>query len=389
MVLGWLRPHRHPPVDHGLAPAQILLAFLALFLLTGPFLGGCVDMVDANRDVLVYGLGLDAGEEGGVVVTLHFLSPSGASGGGSPVGSLGTGASPSVQPVTLSSGGKTFNDALEKLRFQVPGRIYLGDVWAIFFGEELTHRGLGEIMDALLRETFTLNSAYVLFTEGEAARFLAHGPHGTSSALAALSIFDGDAARTVPLHPMTLWQLYNAVWTDYWVDWGPLVTVTPSDAKVVGHVLLRSGRWQTSLPIGEDGTLLTSIRPGGRAQLTLPLAGGLGSFRFAALTTASRVRGREVEVTIRGSASLVEWRGETHPPLQELELLLSDALRDRMEGFLKRMYREQKIDVLNLAEKVRSRSPGGVLPGDLSQTLADFTFVVIPKVTLSDTARSH
>lgn len=352
-------------------------------------LSSCVDMVDANRDVLVYGLGLDAGPEGEVVVTLHFLSPSGAAGGGTPVGSMGTDASSSVTPLTLSASGQTFTQAVERLRFQVPGRIYMGDVRAIFFGEGLTRQGLKDVMDALLREPFTMNSAYVLFTRGDASRFLAMGPNGTSAVLAALGIFDGDSAGTVLLHPITLWQLFNAVWTDYWVDWGPWVTASPQEAQVIGHVILRDGRWQAAVPTGEEATLLRSIRPGGPAQMTLPLAEGLASFRFTPLTTKARLKGSRVEVTVAGRASLVEWKGGPQPPVSELQRRLNEAVKERTDAFLRRMYREEKIDVLNVAETMRTQSPGGKLPADFLQRLEELSFQVVTRITISDTARSR
>lgn len=130
---------RHRPLTRSLGWVALTL-FLALIT------GGCVRGAEVNRLAIVDVLGLDAGEDGGILLTAQVIVPT-------RLGVGPTGAAAEASPFLLArSTGKTVAEAITRLDTKVPRQIFLEHLQLLVLGEELARRGLLPIADFLLRE---------------------------------------------------------------------------------------------------------------------------------------------------------------------------------------------------------------------------------------------
>lgn len=129
--------HRRPP--RRLAWV-VLLACLCLIA------GGCVKGAEVNRLAMVDLLGLDATEDGGILLTAQVIIPT-------RLGVGPTGAAAQGSPFLLAQAtGRTVAEAIAQLDKTVPRQIFLEHLQMLIIGEELARQGLLPIADFLLRE---------------------------------------------------------------------------------------------------------------------------------------------------------------------------------------------------------------------------------------------
>lgn len=145
----------------------VIIVFLILMMIT---CSGCWDMVELDQRTIIAAIGIDKGENPGVItLTLQSLinskltSPTRAGGGG--------GAQERAVRV-VSIQGKTIHEALAGYRQQTNFQPYLQDNQLLIIGEALARDGVGPIIDFFMRSPASRTRAHVLVAKGKAGDIL-------------------------------------------------------------------------------------------------------------------------------------------------------------------------------------------------------------------------
>lgn len=379
--------------DHGPGGAvrpRLRLA-LALVALCAAVLAmaGCGEVQDVNQRVLVYALGLDAAPGSELAVSVHFLSPHTAIGGGGGGGAGGAGGhGPGVTPVTQTTVAAALGGALDQLRTSLPGALYLGSLRVVLIGRDLAGRGLLPVLDHLSRTSRVPTIAWVVVVDGRAEDVLrSQAPGQLSPARGITSILGVDSTETLRVQPTRQWQVVNGAWVPTSTTILSLFELSPDGPAASGAAVLRGDRLVTTVGARRAGFLGAMTRSG-TVQLDFPPPPGARSpvamkFNGFSVRASAPSAADTVDVTIRGLAYVID-SPETEAGLEgvpELERYVRGQLASEVRELLAEMYR-QRLDVLNLGEMVRERSPDGNLPQGWLDRLPELRFRVHAEVRL-------
>ncbi|EKP94752.1 Ger(x)C family spore germination protein [Thermaerobacter subterraneus] len=140
------------------------LRIAALLVLAAFVLTGCWDRVEINDRAIVLGMAVDRDQGGRFRVTLSVADPARfprpGQQGSSQVGQ---------KPVNYIQGsGRTLADALSLIQETVPRRLYYSHLKTVLIGEGAARRGIGPVLDFLMRDAQPRLELMVAVTPGEA-----------------------------------------------------------------------------------------------------------------------------------------------------------------------------------------------------------------------------
>ncbi|MFZ7942963.1 Ger(x)C family spore germination protein [Neobacillus sp. 19] len=133
----------------------IILFFSSLILLTG-----CWNKRELNELSILLGLGIDK-EKDQYIITAQVVNPSEIA---SKKGSSGK-----APVVVFQSKGETIFEAVRKITTVAPRKLYFAHLRILVFGEELAKEGIGEAIDALLRDSEVRNDFYITVSKNSRA----------------------------------------------------------------------------------------------------------------------------------------------------------------------------------------------------------------------------
>ncbi|QIA26144.1 Ger(x)C family spore germination protein [Thermaerobacter sp. PB12/4term] len=145
----------------------------ALLVLAALVLTGCWDRVEINDRAIVLGMAVDRDEGGRFRVTLSVADPARFPRPGQQ-GSSQVGQKPVIY---IQGSGRTLADALSLIQEVEPRRLYYSHLKALLIGEEAASRGIGPVLDFLMRDAQPRLELMVAVTPGEAGpKFLQATP---------------------------------------------------------------------------------------------------------------------------------------------------------------------------------------------------------------------
>ncbi|HWI65869.1 MAG TPA: Ger(x)C family spore germination protein [Symbiobacteriaceae bacterium] len=143
------------------------MRILALILSVSLVVTGCWSRRELTEVSFAGILGVDW-EEGKYMISLVISSPRRQSGEG--------GGSPSRRVWTVSQDGPSLDAALARMDQTLDRSLTLSHIRAIVFGEGMARRGIGPVMDFLLRSVEVRPTAWVSVTNGDAKTLLGARP---------------------------------------------------------------------------------------------------------------------------------------------------------------------------------------------------------------------
>lgn len=151
-------------MDKKTAVKRLVIAFSCLFLLTG-----CYDSREIEERAIVLAIGIDQINEDEVAVTVQIPIPMNIAGGSTGSGGGSEGESVKI----ISTTGRTFFEALERLRYQMSEKMFFGQTMILAVNKKLAKHGLENVLDALRRMPQIRRLLYpIVIEEGSAAQFL-------------------------------------------------------------------------------------------------------------------------------------------------------------------------------------------------------------------------
>ncbi|MBX6351556.1 MAG: GerAB/ArcD/ProY family transporter [Clostridia bacterium] len=385
------RPARSARSAAGVRAVGLALAAASLFA------SGCGDVQDVNQRTLVYAVGLDAAPGGAVSVSLHYMSPHTAigGGGGGGAGGGGGGGPAGLTPVTDSATAATVGGALDALRTAIPGGLFLGSVRVILIGEDLARRGIGPVLDHFIRTPREPVTTWVAVAQGRAEDLLrGPSPGEVSPARTIATILAVDSTETLSIAAVRQWELVNTAFVPDAAIPVAIVAATPDGPEVVGAAVFRGERMVATVET-PDAALLRAMRARGAAEFSFEGPGGPSEAVAARIQGLSirpelGVDGRDVAVRIEGLATILDSPTEDVgiAGAKRLQAALDRSLEERVGALLRRMY-GQDLDVLGVGELFRERSPDGRRPADWPRLMRELRFTVEGRVQVVSGGRGY
>jgi Ger(x)C family germination protein len=334
-------------------------AIAILLILLSALAAGCAapQMVDINRRVLGYAIGIDAGKEPGTVsLTLQYFSVTPSGGQDNKFG-----RSPVVVTVVADSVGAGW----AKMRAQLPGELYEGSTEMIVLGRALADRGIRTTLDDLIRHPVIPLNADVVVARDTAQDLLTHVVESRDSpATYMIEMFAGAGKQR-----LDFWRLYDGALTPWRTTFAPVIEATDKGLNIAGYAIFQGDRLAQTLTSTEAGLLVASRGPRITDVELEPLRtkGGPITVRLPRIRIKARLNHdvSAAQVAVTGVGVLVEGpevtiSGEMD---QQLQRHAATSIEQRVRTALEGLYADG-IDVLNLSEQARRRMPDGRVPRD-------------------------
>jgi len=134
----------------------LMIIFFSSLLL----LSGCWNKRELNELSIVLGLGIDKVKEQ-YLITAQVVNPS-------EIASK-KGGSGKAPVVVYQEKGETLFEAVRKITTVAPRKLYFSHLRIVVFGEELAKEGIGEMIDALLRDSEVRNDFFITVSKNSSA----------------------------------------------------------------------------------------------------------------------------------------------------------------------------------------------------------------------------
>jgi hypothetical protein len=262
---------------------RALLTLLATLLA----LTGCgLDVGDLNRRILVYAIGVDQGAPGATRLTILYSSPTGTT--TSAGAALGTaGGSYIVQ----TAEGDTPAAALGRIARAASGRLWLGSVRLIVFGEAYAAHGIARASAFLARLPEVPDRTYAVVARGTAAAFLGRPSSSAGNAAShVVEMLDGQGATEIAARAVPIFRLFDQAFAPAGSVFVPEFAPSGTFPRRVGLAVFRGDRLvaRVGAPLA---SLVAAAVQSGPAVLELPAQGGWPLTRLVVRRLETRLRG--------------------------------------------------------------------------------------------------
>ncbi|MCL4514668.1 MAG: Ger(x)C family spore germination protein [Firmicutes bacterium] len=150
-----------------------LLAGLVVGLISAGLLAGCWDKRELEELGFVLAMGVDAGQDGQILLTAQIAVPAKLGGGGGGGGGGGAGGGSQGPPVLVKTvSGRTILDAIDRFQATSDRRLSFLHNKMVIFGNDLAKKGLENHVHLLTRWREMRRSMFVLVSNGKAADIL-------------------------------------------------------------------------------------------------------------------------------------------------------------------------------------------------------------------------
>lgn len=342
-------------------------------------LSGCWSRREITETAFAGAMAVDWDEEEQqYVLTLNILLP--VAGGPGQGATGGTKADPAGKPVwTIQARAKALDEAVGRLERLSPRRLYLAHVRSILIGEAMARRGIGPVLDFLVRLVEIRPTLWVGVVRGKAAElqtarptmegYPANGPMGYHDLIERRSA--GPAFRLAAVIATLSEEGIDLVLPSMRLAGpeGDPTTLTVGgpparEVEVGGAGLFRGDRLVDWLEPDEARGLLWGLGRAGLGPVVTPCPGGGGSavYRLRRNHTRARVdrTGRSaratLEVRLVADIDEVECLGGPRTPerIRTFEKALEGEVRREVESVLK-LVRKHRIDPLGLGQRLFRR----------------------------------
>lgn len=350
-----------------------LIPLLALALLA---LTGCREAADVNNRVLVFALGLDDGPSPDTVeVSIHYFR---SAQGGQQANQGGQAGRTSI---TRTASAKTVTEALEKLRAESIGPIFLGSLRLVVIGSEHAQNGVRNSMLQLIYQPQIPNSMMTTVSEGRAAEMLTTQVDAApSSAVMLVTSLMAEHPQETMLPVTPWWQLLDHVLDPTRSSIVATAQVADRAVTISGATIFHGDRAVRTLTRDQAALVLPLIR---RGTSLIRMEGEKDDkhsvlLRFRQLQGQARLAGEtnKVVVRLRGTAYQAgRGVGQSAPDYSKVSAETNRFLERSVQELLGSLYAD-KLDVLDLSEQIRRRSPGGELHPNWDERLPELRFQV-------------
>ncbi|MBE3589309.1 MAG: hypothetical protein IMW98_00605 [Firmicutes bacterium] len=313
-------------------------------MLACTLLAGCWDSRDPKSQDIAIGLGFDLAPDGrqlmavAQIATASFLAQT----------STGPGArgGPSGGPQFVLAQGKGMDLplALQDMDLAVGKNLFWGQVRIFFIGGALARRGVGSIVDQLVRNPFLLSSVDIVMIDGPLLPAMQAPPLDSNiSSIFVLNQLQSLGHNTV--YPVSTWSFFVAEHTPGWAPVMPIfrLETQPGGAvlRPVGLGAFHRNRLSTKL-LGTDAVGYLALKNQLReTALGIPTPAGMVGLGNVSVKTVFRLSRWENGLPVFTVTTAVE--GEirdapgTQPRLTEADVrrmaeLTSDTLKRYMES---------------------------------------------------------
>ncbi|HWI65287.1 MAG TPA: Ger(x)C family spore germination protein [Symbiobacteriaceae bacterium] len=341
------------------------LVWLMLLLLV---LSGCWSRVELNDLGIVSEVGLDRTGDGQIRVAAGIVVPGRV---GTP-GSVGGSRPFAEAPVAvMTETGADVMEALTRLQYRVPRRLYWGHLQVVILGEDVARAGMGPLLDFWTRHRRPRLSGYVVAVRGEALQFLQAKP--------LLRRLPGDALKEILRSPVgveiTLIDVVRALSSGMQDPLLPSFGVgrayvregAPTSENVLtGAALFREDRligWLDQRQLRDLQWLRGEVRTG---TITIDL-GQEGRISLEAYRVKSelepRLQGNQLVATLRAEVEADLGESTTRIDLsrteavQRMERMAGKAIETRLQETFARLAREEQVDPMGLMLRLRRSDP--------------------------------
>jgi len=362
-----------------LVPRLILLLPLLLVL---PLAPGCgLDVGDLNRRILVYALGVDSTPSGATSVSILYASPTGTS--ATQGATLGTASGNYVVQEASAEGEAA---ALARLTRAASGRLWLGSLRIVVFGERLAQKGLGNALAWLMVLPEVPDRTCTVVVRGRAADFLRTPslPAGNAAAHV-VEMLDGQGPSELAARGVPFYRLFDQAFRATGSLFVPLFEARSGQVAEAGLATFRGGRLVAEVP-PSLASLFASITASGPGTVELPGWKGLPPLHLRARRLVVRAHllgggSAAPRLLVRIDADGVTFGEESaalaKDPERLFRLKVAARLRDAFLAELRRLT-AAGADPLDVGERLRERSPDGEAPP--YETVARTVFVVAVRV---------
>lgn len=345
---------------------------LVLVLLLNPLLlVGCWDRTEINDVALITGLGIDQKDEKTIELTAEMHIPKSLGGGSGASGTSGT-SDGGPQTFIRSGEGNTIGDAISNLQLKTPRKVFWGQTKVIVFGEKFAKEGIRVPLDFLTRHPQPRLRAYMFVAKGKAKDVLALHPPLERSPSEVLR----ELAKSEVLMDTTLKQLLQMVSGDGQAAAIPMVRILPVEEgmdplqtiayinqtaifkkdKMVGQIsdtLTRGVLWFRN----EIEQANVSVKPEeGKGYVSTTL-------RRANSEIIPKIEDGKWKMTVKAVTEDNVIVNESNLNLMNpdfVEMLQKDLEKDiehRLTQTVKKVQKEQKVDILGFAEEFHRKYP--------------------------------
>lgn len=360
------------------------IAFFLIPLLLLP-LSGCWDQLELEEVGLVVLMGIDTDPLGdGFEVTIHLFrhgsGEEGATGGG------GTNAT----TVVVSGRGGTILDATRNLRGRVPAIMSFHHVRMIVVGEDLARKGVGPVLDFLIRTPEIRLGSHMIVAQGSARDLLTVRPEVDNSLNQELEgLINAQEEWSKGATPRVFEFVKEYLDVARQPVTARVFTINPDvppdtlrktqnqqgggqgqqeDQKVIlmqGSAVFRDDRLVGWLTGTETMAYRLLNSQGGELLLVVPWRGAKIALEITALSSSVEyVRGSDPPLfrhTVNLNARVMEYTGYTQfsaARLRQLQSLSADTLRDILMNGAQRA-KELDSDILGYGTAISRQDPKG------------------------------
>lgn len=344
--------------------------WLSIFIVVvqSMFLTGCWDRVEINDIAIVTGLAIDKKNKNTIELTAEIQIPKASSGGGGGGGGGGHG-NPNFE---RSGEGTTIADAISNLQEKLPREVFWGQTKVIVIGDKLAKEGIRVPLDFLMRHPQPRLRARVFVADGKAKDMLAVHPPLERNPSEVLR----ELAKSEILMDVTLKKLLQELSEDTQGVAIPMVRILPPKQgtdplqtiayihqtavfkkdKMVGEIndkLTRGVLWlrnemkqaNVSIHLKKEKEFIATRMYRSRSELIPKIEDGKWRMTVKVVTEHNAiVNGSHLSLM---SPKIIQWTQK------ELE----KEIRDRINLTLKKVQKEQKVDILGFSEEFHRKYP--------------------------------
>lgn len=380
---------------------------LILILFSSILLSGCWNKRELNELSIVLGLGVDK-EQDQYVLTAQVVNPS-------EIASK-KGGSGKAPVVVYQSKGDTILEAARKVTTAAPRRLYFAHLRILVFGEKLAKQGIGEVIDALLREPEVRNDFYITVAKNAKASDVLKilTPLEKIPANNLFNSLEASAKAWAPTEGVTLDKLVNNMVSD---GINPILTGVEIQGNVnEGANLKNTERTKPKTTMDYKGMAIFKHdklvgwlnekesrdvhyalgKVKNSVGYVLCPQGGKAAIEVMgekAKLAAKMIKGKpqgSVRVKVRGNVGEVECNGLdlTNPKsISYLEKEVETVLKEKMELTIKHVQENYQIDIFGFGEALYRSEPDAwkIYKKNWGQTFSEMPVIVKVDMTIRQT----
>lgn len=337
---------------------MIKKAAVTILLTLSLLLTGCWNSIEMNEVIMVMGAGLDKTEKG-YEMSVEALRSSG-----------GPAADETQNKgMVISMEGETLFDCIRSMIRKTKRRLFFThtNIWVV--SEQLASHNFTEAMDLLRRDQMPRLNSLLLITPEQPKDILASSTISEDITSVEMSESLHATEYTSQFQPMELRKVFEMLSGPVPATFIPIIQTHQTDDQVIteltGTALIKNDKMIGKLNVLETkgllylrgeagaGSITTEVKPGQKVSIEVE-----GEQINIEPTLRGEQLSVDVEIETQGTLSDVPTNMEVNEKtIHQIEELLSQEGRERMEMLLKKLQKELKTDVVDFGLHVYRKYP--------------------------------